>query len=95
MSASGLGFGSSTRRTREGAARTESIELVEHEPLSISQLAAALSEDWPHHDANSLAYALRYLVPVVQVTPRGVWGKTLQPKITTLDGWLGGRQRPR
>jgi hypothetical protein len=72
-----------------GPVISRGIELVEHEPLSISQLAAALSEDWPHHDANSLAYMLRYLVPVVQVTPRGVWGKALQPKITTLDGWLG------
>jgi hypothetical protein len=72
-----------------GPVISRGIEPVEREPLSISQLAAALSEDWPHHDANSLAYALRYLVPVVQVTPRGVWGKTLQPKITTLDGWLG------
>jgi hypothetical protein len=72
-----------------GPVISRGIELVEHEPLSIAQLAAALSEDWPHHDANSLAYALRYLVPVVQVTPRGVWGKALQPKITTLDGWLG------
>jgi Winged helix DNA-binding domain len=72
-----------------GPVISRGIELVEHEPLSISQLAAALSKDWPHHDSNSLAYAFRYLVPLVQVTPRGVWGRTLQPKVTTLDAWLG------
>ncbi len=77
-----------------GPVISRGVELVEHEPLSIRQLAAALSEDWPDHDANSLAYALRYLLPLVQVTPRGVWGKALQPKLTTLDGWLGRPAAP-
>lgn len=33
--------------------------------------------------------AVRYVLPLVQVTPRGVWGESLQPMFTTLDGWLG------
>ena len=40
-------------------------------------------------NAASLAYAVRYLVPLVQVTPRGVWGRTLQAKVTTLSSWVG------
>jgi Winged helix DNA-binding domain len=64
-------------------------ELVEQEPLTIAQLAAALAEEWPGRDPNSLAYAVRYLVPLVQVTPRGVWAATMQPTVTTLRSWLG------
>jgi hypothetical protein len=64
-------------------------ELVEREPLSIAQLATALAQEWPDHDATALAYAVRTIVPVVQVTPRGVWGKRLQPKVATLERWLG------
>ena len=63
--------------------------LVEETPLTVAQLRAALGEEWPHHDSNSLAYAVRYLVPLVQVTPRGVWGLTLPPTVTTLASWVG------
>jgi hypothetical protein len=65
------------------------VELVEETPLTIAQLREQLARDWPDHDANALAYAVRYLVPLVQVTPRGVWGATMQPTVTTLSGWVG------
>jgi len=65
------------------------VELVEHEPMTTAELRAELAHDWPRHDAQSLAYAVRYLVPLVQVTPRGVWGRSLQAKLTTLENWLG------
>jgi hypothetical protein len=68
------------------------VELVEREPATIARLGAALAEEWPDRDANALAYAVRYLVPLVQVTPRGVWGRTLQPTVTTLRSWLGGAE---
>jgi Winged helix DNA-binding domain len=64
-------------------------ELVEREPQTLTLLRAVLAEQWPEHDPNALAYAVRYLVPLVQVTPRGVWGRTAQPTVTTLAGWLG------
>lgn len=65
------------------------VELVERRPLTLAQLRQELAEEWPGHDSNALAYAVRYLVPLVQVTPRGVWGQTLQPTVTTLTSWLG------
>ena len=64
-------------------------ELVEERPLSTAELARRLAERWPDRDPSSLAYAVRFLVPLVQVTPRGVWGSTMQPKVTTLTSWLG------
>jgi hypothetical protein len=74
-----------------GPVLTRGTELVEQEPRSTAELARALGEEWPRYDPTALAYAVRSLVPLVQVTPRGVWGQTLQPKMTTLATWVGGR----
>ena len=64
-------------------------ELVEAEPLTTAQLAKALAERWPDRVPNSLAYASRFLLPIVQVPPRGLWGKKAAPKATTAQVWLG------
>jgi hypothetical protein len=58
-------------------------------PLTAAQLRTILSERWPDRDATSLAYAVRYLVPLVQATPRAVWGKRGQPVLATAGLWLG------
>ena len=63
-------------------------ELVEAEPLTTAQLAKALAARWPDRVPNSLAYASRFLLPIVQVPPRGLWGKKAAPKATTAQVWL-------
>ena len=63
-------------------------ELLDKEPLTTAQLAVALAERWPDRTPNSLAYASRFLLPIVQVPPRGLWGKKAPPRALTVETWL-------
>jgi DNA glycosylase AlkZ-like len=64
-------------------------KLVEERPRSARELRAALAERFPAHDPGDLAYACRNLLPLVQVPPRGVWGRSSQVISTTAESWLG------
>ncbi|HEX6507706.1 MAG TPA: winged helix DNA-binding domain-containing protein [Chloroflexota bacterium] len=68
--------------------------LLEERPRSRAELAALLHERWPGYDAISLAYAITYLVPLVQVSPRGVWGDSGMPRWATIETWLGRPLEP-
>ena len=63
--------------------------LLSERPMAGRQLRAALAERFPDEHAAALAYACRCLLPLVQVPPRGVWGKTLQVTSTPVDAWVG------
>ena len=64
-------------------------EALAEQALTASQLRTILGARWPDRDASSLAYAVRYLLPLVQTTPRAVWGKRGQPVLATARLWLG------
>ncbi|MCC6983283.1 MAG: AlkZ family DNA glycosylase [Bauldia sp.] len=63
--------------------------LLEEKPRTNGQLGKLLKERWPERDATSLGYAMRNLLPLVQIPPRGVWGGSLQTTLTTAEHWLG------
>jgi hypothetical protein len=85
--------GSSFRRQLDGvdldALRAAGRRLIEEEPRTRAELGPALAERWPGRDRDSLAYAVTYLDPIVQVPPRGVWGTTGPPRWTTIQAWTG------
>ncbi|GGW63812.1 hypothetical protein GCM10010503_46150 [Streptomyces lucensis JCM 4490] len=64
-------------------------ELVETEPRTMAQLRRALGARWPDADPRALAVAARCTLPLVQVTPRGLWGESGQVALTTAEHWLG------
>ncbi|MEU5399878.1 winged helix DNA-binding domain-containing protein [Streptomyces sp. NPDC005963] len=64
-------------------------ELVEEEPRTMKQLREALLVRWPDADPQSLSVAARCLLPLVQITPRGLWGSSGQVALTTAEHWFG------
>lgn len=63
--------------------------LVEERPRTSAELRPILQKRWPKRDRDALVMAVSYLLPLVQVPPRGVWGQSAQPRRTTLEAWLG------
>jgi Winged helix DNA-binding domain len=63
--------------------------LLEERPRTAKELGELLQEQWPGRDPASLARAIRHLLPLVQVPPRGVWGKSGAAAHTTAEAWLG------
>ncbi|MFJ7077224.1 winged helix DNA-binding domain-containing protein [Streptomyces sp. NPDC098781] len=69
-------------------------DLVETEPRTMKQLREALGAEWPDADPQSLAVAARCKLPLVQITPRGLWGRSAQVTLTTAEHWLGRPAEP-
>jgi hypothetical protein len=63
--------------------------LLEDRPRTAKELGELLQVQWPERDPASLARAIRHLVPLVQVPPRGLWGKSGPAAHTTAEAWLG------
>jgi hypothetical protein len=64
------------------------LPLLEAAPMTTAQLASALAERWPD-GGRRLGTVLPYLVPMVQVPPRGVFGRSGSPVNALASSWLG------
>ncbi|WP_328308287.1 winged helix DNA-binding domain-containing protein [Streptomyces sp. NBC_00442] len=67
---------------------------VEDRPRTMKELRVALLKQWPDADPFALSVAARCVLPLVQVTPRGLWDRSGQVALTTVEHWLGRPARP-
>lgn len=71
------------------AVKVAGRELLEEQPRTRAELGRLLGERWPGRDTVSLAYAMSYLMPMVQIPPRGVWGARAPVMLATVESWIG------
>jgi hypothetical protein len=64
-------------------------QVLAGQPLSNTELRAAMAEKFPDLDAAALGYACRCKLGLVQAPPRGVWGRSGRVRVTTVESWLG------
>ncbi len=65
------------------------LALLDERPRGNAELGRALQERWPDRDHLALAYTVHYLGSLVQMPPRGVWGKRGRAILTPAESWLG------
>jgi winged helix DNA-binding protein len=63
--------------------------LVEERPRTRAELEPLLAQRFPGPPPDSLVNSVAYHLPVLQATPRGVWGATGPAALTTIETWLG------
>ncbi|MDI2129225.1 winged helix DNA-binding domain-containing protein [Yinghuangia seranimata] len=64
-------------------------EFIDEKPRTFAEVGAFLGARWPDAKPNDLAQALRAWAPLVQVPPRGLWGRSGAVAHTTAEHWLG------
>ncbi|MEV4163538.1 winged helix DNA-binding domain-containing protein [Nonomuraea dietziae] len=82
-----------TARRLEGldheAVVAEGRALLTERPLSVKAMTPLLAERFPDADPAAPPVILRWLLPMVQVPPRAVWGKAGDAVLTPVEAWLG------
>jgi hypothetical protein len=64
-------------------------EVLDGEALTARELGRRLVVRGIGEDVEAIGNATRVHVPLVQVPPRGVWGKSGQAKYATIESWTG------
>lgn len=67
-----------------GAAR----DLLRRGPLTATELRDVLAARWPGRDPQALAMAARIHLPMLQLPPRGLWGRSGQPTLAAMEDRL-------
>jgi hypothetical protein len=63
--------------------------VLAEQPCTPGELGRLMQRRWPDRDGTSLANAVRNLVPLIQLPPRGVWGVGGATTYATAEDWLG------
>ena len=69
-------FGTRLAGVDQGELAEAATGLVAERPLTFGELGRLLRERWPERPEIALAQTARALVPMVQLPPRGVWGRS-------------------
>ncbi|HEX2647076.1 MAG TPA: winged helix DNA-binding domain-containing protein, partial [Candidatus Dormibacteraeota bacterium] len=85
----GSPWGRDMREADLGALQKAGREILGEKPRTVAELAKLLKERFPERDAQALAYGVRYTVPLVFTTPRGIWQASGPVALTTFEAWLG------
>jgi hypothetical protein len=64
------------------------LEVLRERPRGHKELGTALQARWPDRDGHALAHVMRNYAPLVQIPPRGVWGKAGRPVLSPAEDWL-------
>ena len=90
----GSPWGRNLKTTNPDTLLAAGRELMGERPRTIAELAKLLAQRFPDQDALSLAYGVRYLLPMVFATPRGIWQAGGPVSLTTVEAWLGRSAGP-
>ncbi|MDH6125781.1 winged helix DNA-binding domain-containing protein [Kitasatospora sp. GP82] len=86
------GFAGNWRKRLAGAdldaVAAQARVLVEQEPRTFEQLGGLLAPGFPGSEPAALAQAARTRLALVQVPPRGIWGRSGPAAHTTAEHWL-------
>lgn len=64
-------------------------KLLAERPHTGAQLREALGPRWPDREPAALAHAVRNLLPLIHVPPRGLWRTSGPVAMATAEEWLG------
>ncbi len=59
------------------------------EPMSAAELRELAQQRWPDRNGSALLQTWLYLLPVLQVPPRGKWRNNSRPTWCRIESWLG------
>jgi hypothetical protein len=62
---------------------------VDERPRTFRELGNHLLGRWPERDRFALEQSIRTALPLIQVPPRGLWGRSGPIAHTTIEAWLG------
>jgi hypothetical protein len=85
----GTAFARQTKGIDLAAVMATARAAVTKTPMTLAELRKAIAVEHPEVPAHAASYIFQYSEPLVQVPPRGLWGKSGAPRLTTAKAWLG------